>query len=128
MINFFKTWIEQIAISVIVVSIIELILPAGNLKKYIKVVLGIYVVFCIISPFINNLNLFKIDNIEIAHYFQEEKKSKINQESMNKRIQNLYIEELKKTIESKISENGYKLNKCEIDANLDTTSANPRNI
>ena len=39
MINFLSNWIEQIAIAVIIVSIFELILPKGNLKKYIKEVL-----------------------------------------------------------------------------------------
>ena len=36
MINFLSDWIEQIAIAVIIVSIFELILPKGNLKKYIN--------------------------------------------------------------------------------------------
>ena len=53
MINFLSNWIEQIAIAVIIVSIFELILPKGNLKKYIKLVLGIYIIFCMIYPFVN---------------------------------------------------------------------------
>ena len=101
MIDFFKNWIEQIAIAIVIVSIIELILPSGNLKKYIKIVLGIYVVFCIISPFINNFNLFNLEELELDKYNQVQTSSAINQESMNKRIQNLYIEELKKNIEKK---------------------------
>ena len=39
MINFLSNWIEQIAIAVIIVSIFELILPKGNLKKYIDIIL-----------------------------------------------------------------------------------------
>ncbi len=123
MIDFLKSWIEQIAIAIVIVSIIELILPSGNIKKYIKVILGIYVVFCIINPFINNINLFNIDNLEMDKYVQST--STVNQESMNKRIQDLYIEELRKTIEKNLQDLGYKLNKCEIKANLDTTVANP---
>ena len=126
MIEFLKNWIEQIAIAIVIVSIIELILPSGNLKKYIKIVLGIYVVFCIISPFTNNYNLFNLEDLEFDKYNQVQTSSAINQENMNKRIQNLYIEELKKNIEKKVDEIGYKLNKCEIDADLDTKSTNPR--
>ncbi len=126
MIGFFKNWIEQIALSIVIVSIIELILPSGNLKKYIKLVLGIYVVFCIISPFINNLNIFKLEDLEFTGYNQVQTSMAIKQESMNKRMQSLYIEELKKNIEKKVDEIGYKLNKCEINADLDNTSANPR--
>ena len=68
MISFFSTWIGQIAVSVIIVSIFEMVLPKGNLKKYIKVVLGIYVIYCLISPFVNNKKLFDIDNINIEKY------------------------------------------------------------
>ena len=51
MINFLSNWIEQITLSVIIVSIFELILPKGNLKKYIKVVLGVYIIYCFILLF-----------------------------------------------------------------------------
>ena len=64
MINFLGKWIEGIAIAVIVASIFEMILPDGNIKKYVKIVLGIYIIFSIISPFVDrkelyNLNIFK---------------------------------------------------------------------
>ena len=51
MIEFLSKWIEGIAIAAIVASIFEMILPNGNIKKYVKVILGIYIVFSIISPF-----------------------------------------------------------------------------
>ena len=54
MISFLKRWTSEIVVAVIIVSIFELILPNGNLKKYIKVVLGIYIVFCMISPFVDS--------------------------------------------------------------------------
>ena len=64
MINFLGKWIEGIAIAVIIASIFEMILPDGNIKKYVKIVLGIYIIFSIISPFVDrkelyNLNIFK---------------------------------------------------------------------
>ena len=105
MINFLSNWIEQIAIAVIIVSIIELILPKGNLKKYIKVVLGIYIIFCMISPFVNSSALYDIGNIDL-------------------RLQNLYIEEMKRDISKKVEDAGYKLSKCDIDADLNNSSEN----
>ena len=68
MINFFKSWTEQIVIAVIIVSLFELILPKGNLKKYIKVILGLYIVFCIISPFVKNKNIYNLENIDLENY------------------------------------------------------------
>ena len=124
MIEFLSKWIEQITISVIIVGVLELILPKGNLKKYIKVVLGIYVIFCMISPFVNSSSLYDLKDIDLKDYSKNttEKSSKVNQESMNKRLQDLYIEELKKDIEKKVDEEGYYVLKCDIDANLSENS------
>ena len=68
MISFLSSWIGQIAVSVIIVSIFEIIIPNGNLKKYIKVVLGIYIVYCMITPFVNKNKLFDIDDLDIKKY------------------------------------------------------------
>lgn len=124
MIEFLSKWIEQITISVIIVSILELILPKGNLKKYIKVVLGIYVLFCMISPFVNSSKLYDFKDINLEKYSKNtsKKTSDINQESMNKRLQNLYIEQLKKDIEKRVNEDGYYVTKCDINANLSENS------
>lgn len=126
MIEFLSKWIEQITISVIIVGVLELILPKGNLKKYIKVVLGTYVIFCMISPFVNSSSLYDFKDIDLKDYSKNttEKSSEVNKESMNKRLQDLYIEELKKDIEKKVNEEGYYVLKCDIDANLSGNSEN----
>lgn len=52
MINNISSWAEQIIIAVIIATILEMILPKGNSKKYIKTVIGIYILYVIISPVI----------------------------------------------------------------------------
>ena len=54
MIQFLSSWAEQIVLAVIIATIIELILPQNKNKKYIQMVIGIYVLFNIISPIIKN--------------------------------------------------------------------------
>ena len=54
MISFISSWAEQIVLAVIVATIIELILPKNKNKKYIQMVIGVYVLFNIISPIIKN--------------------------------------------------------------------------
>ncbi len=119
MVNLLSNWAKNIGFAIVIVSIIEMILPNNNTKKYIKMVLGTYVLFCMISPFIKN----KIDfeNINLEQYeetssttFNEEK----NQESMNRRIEQLYIEQMEKEITKKVGEQGYKVKKCEVDATI----------
>ena len=63
MINFMSSWAEQIVLAVIVATIIEMILPKNKNKKYIQMVVGVYVLFNIISPIIRNK-----DNISIEKY------------------------------------------------------------
>lgn len=124
MINFLSKWIEQIALSVILVSIFELILPNGNLKKYIKVVLGIYIIFCLISPFVNNKDIFNLKNIDIEKYTKKTSKSITNAEkNMDKRLQELYLDELKNDIKRRVEEFGYDIYKCEINANLNSAGS-----
>lgn len=125
MISFLSKWMEQITLSVVLVSIFELILPSGNLKKYIKVVLGIYIIFCIISPFVNNKYIFNLSNINIEKYTKKtEKLDRVAQRKMDNRLQELYLDELKNDIKKRVAEFGYDLYKCEIDANLDSENSN----
>ena len=97
MIEFLRNWVEQIAITIIIVSIFELILPDGKLKKYIKIILGVYVVFCIISPFVDNslYSFDKLDEIDLSDYVEHATSTEniaVNQESMDLRLQELYIQ------------------------------------
>lgn len=130
MIEFLRNWVEQIAITIIIVSIFELILPDGKLKKYIKIILGVYVVFCIISPFVDNslYSFDKLDEIDLSDYVENETLAEnmtVNQESMDLRLQELYIQELENNIEAQVQEYGYNMSKCDIDADLNSSSENP---
>ena len=54
MIEFLSGWAKNLGVVIVIVSIFEMILPNNKTKKYIRVVLGIFVMFNIISPFIKN--------------------------------------------------------------------------
>ena len=58
MINFLSSWAEQVVLAVIIATIIELILPNSKNKKYVQMVIGVYVLFNIISPVIKNKDIF----------------------------------------------------------------------
>ena len=123
MIEFISNWAKNIGFTIVIVSMLEMILPNNNTKKYIRIVMGTYVLFCMISPFIkNNINM---DDFNFENYVQTSSTSEINQESMNRRIEQLYIEELEKDITKKVQEKGYIVNKCKVEAtitnNIDTT-------
>ena len=64
MINFLSSWVKNLSLALIVVSILEMILPNSKTKKYIKMVMGLYILFSIISPFIDSKN-FNLENINM---------------------------------------------------------------
>lgn len=120
--NFLNFWLQGIIISVIVATIIEMILPNGNTKKYVKVVLGIYVVFNIITPIINeftnsNFELSSIINIE--EYTKKmdtyEVSSNNIEKSNEENIKQIYISNLKNDITAKLEEKEYSVKKVDIE-------------
>lgn len=123
MISFLNVWAEQIILAVIIATIIELILPNNKNKKYIQMVIGIYILFNIISPVIKNK-----ENIKIEDYKIEDNTVSsgyvLDQTSMDKRLEKIYLEELEKNVKSKFEEKGFLVSKCTIDAVLDTNKKN----
>ena len=55
MIDFISGWAQGLVVAVIIATIIEMILPEGNSKKFIKIVIGVFVLFQIISPVVQAL-------------------------------------------------------------------------
>ncbi len=125
MIDFLSLWAQQVIVAVIIATIIEMILPDNKSKKYIKMIIGMYILFSIISPFLNNTNFLNFEEFDLTQYASSSTSStKVNQESMDKRLLKLYIDELEKDIKNKVKEEGYIANSCNIDAVLDDKAQN----
>lgn len=116
MIDFFSSWGQGIIVAVIIGTIIEMILPEGSSKKYIKVVIGIYILFTIISPFIQKFSGSKLSaenilNTEKYERMMAKGRNTISQkiEDNNSRtIKDIYTENLKTDIKAKLKEKGYE--------------------
>ena len=118
MIEFFSSWAKNLGLSIVTISILEMLLPNNNTKKYIRMVMGIYVIFTILSPIINNKEIFDVNNIDLEQYSLSQTSSTVNQTSMDKRIEELYVEELEKDITKKVEEKGYIVQKCKVDVKI----------
>ena len=117
MIGFLSGWAKNLGVVIVIVSIFEMILPNNKTKKYIRVVLGIFVMFNIISPFIKNKDKLSSVSIDLENYTTEQNVT-VDQTSMDKRIQDLYEKELEKDIKNKIEEQGYKVASCKVNATI----------
>lgn len=116
MISFLSSWAKNIGLAIVIISILEMILPNNKTKKYVKMVMGIYILFCIISPFVQNK--INLEDIKVENYTETSTASEVNQTSMDERIETLYIEQMEKDITKKVEEKGYKVNKCKVDAQI----------
>ena len=90
----------------------------GKTRKYIKIILGIFIVFNIISPFVNASELYNFNTNDvldeyIGNIITDNVKSK---SSIDDKIEELYIRELENDISNTIKQLGYNVTKCEIDA------------
>jgi stage III sporulation protein AF len=120
-VNFLSSWVKNLSLAIIVVSILEMLLPNNKTKKYVKMVMGLYILFSIISPFIKNSDKLNFENIDVSSYINEELDTsnvEVNQESMDKRLKEIYIEELENDITKKLKEKGYTIEYCKVDANI----------
>mgnify|MGYP004627114043 CR=1 FL=1 len=106
--------ITAIIIAVIIGTIIEMLLPEGNCKKYVKVVIGVYILFSIVSPVITKVtgSEFRVSDIyDINSYIEASTKSTQDYAEINKenQIKQIYETNLKKDMKQKIEEKGYKV-------------------
>ena len=122
--NWISAWIQGIIIAVIIGTIIEMLLPDGNCKKYVKVVIGVYILFSIVSPVITKVtgNEFRVSDIyDINTYIEvSAKNSQENIEnSQQNQIKKVYITNLKNDMKQKIQEKGYSVKSLTLEISND---------
>lgn len=118
MVSWVSSWAQGIIISVIIGSIIEMILPEGSSKKYIKIVIGVFILFTIVVPVINK---FKGDSKEMASIIDFDKYSNSKEvvstnleKSNNFNIRQMYESNLKIDIKSKIKSKGFEVQNIDL--------------
>ena len=125
MIDFLSNWIEQIAIAVVIVSIFEMILPSGKIKKYIKIILGVYVVFAMISPFVDSKALYSFDFSKLVDEYSskldaKEKYEYGNNVNIGNNLDEIYKNTFEKQITKTVQNRGYDVYKCSVYGNFNS--------
>ena len=126
MILWIKQWAEGIVIAVIIATILEMLLPDNKNKKYINTVIGIYILFTIISPVITKItgssfNIEDYTNLDtkLATSYTMDNIALLESTS---NVEDVYIKTLKEDIINKLKLKGYSTNY--IDLKVNTTSEN----
>lgn len=104
-----KKWCEGIIVAVILCIIIESFIPNGNNKKYIKIVIGIYIMYVTLNPILNLLN-YEIDMKEL---FAEIDYMEVSS-SMDNNIKDVYILGIEKSIKNEVNELGFEIENVKV--------------
>lgn len=123
MLEWFRSWTTGIVIAVIIATIIEMILPNSTSKKYIKIIIGIFIVYTIISPVIGNFKGEDLNNyIKVENYIQSSSNAlQTNEVSDNAQssIKKIYAQNLQNDLKTKLKEKGYISNNINISISND---------
>lgn len=116
MIKFMKKWCEGIIVGVMISVIIELIIPEGNNKKYVKVISGIFIIYTVLNPIFQNLNFdFEKTFDEI---FSSSIEASTTDVSVNNEIKDVYVLGIENDIKEFLKENGYSIEKVNVKLDL----------
>jgi hypothetical protein len=95
-----------------------MILPNGNNKKYIRTVIGVYILFTIISPVFANKGNLQFNELDYESYFKTDETyttmSNTLSSNNDKSVEEIYISGLKQDITSKLKEKGFYVEKIEV--------------
>lgn len=123
MLEWFRSWATGIVIAVIIATIIEMILPNSTSKKYIKIIIGIFIVCTIISPVIGSFKGEDLNNyIKVENYIQSSSNAlQTNEVSDNAQssIKKIYAQNLQNDLKTKLKEKGYISNNINISISND---------
>lgn len=121
MIEFLSSWAQGIIVAVIIATLIEMILPNSSSKKYVKVVIGMYILFTIVSPIIKkvggkdiNLNTINIEKYEQQIAKSDNTISRKFEDNNTRSIKDIYVSNLKADISAKLKEKGYEIDTSDI--------------
>ena len=94
--------------------------PNNKTKKYVRMVFGMYIIFNIISPLVKHKDILDVSSYDLNEYIGDYTTNQTNEEqdSMDNRIEQIYIKELEKDITEKIESLGYQVITCNVYATL----------
>lgn len=116
--SFISEWLKEIVVLFIIISLVDLIMPKGKLRRYVDFIMGILIIFTVISPFtrLNNISL-DLDK-EVSNFNNKVITQETILQDQREQIEQLYKNNLYKEVVKITEENtSYKVR----DVNIITT-------
>lgn len=119
--EFIYDWLKDIVVFFIIITLIELIMPKGKLKRYMNFIIGLILIFMVISPFLKLFSIdFKLEDSRIDQYQKQEIYDIDFTKEQTERIEDLYIEKIDSEINKLIEKQSeYKVKNSNINIDKD---------
>ena len=114
--KFIGEWLKEIVVLFVIISIVDIIMPKGKMKRYVDFIIGILIIFTIISPFtrLRNIN-FNLDR-EISNFNDETISSKEIFNKQEDQIEQIYLSNLSNELKEIVErETGYRVKAIDIE-------------
>lgn len=113
--NFISDWLKEIVVLFIIISLVDLLMPKGKMKRYVDFIMGIIIIFTVISPF-SRLNKITLDiDREVNSISQNLVSESSAIEDQNRQIERIYKENLNNEIKRIIEKNtDYKVKNTDV--------------
>lgn len=125
LIEWISSWAQQVIVAVVIATLLEMILPNGSSKKYIKTVIGVYIVFVILSPIVSKVvqGESSFSKFDYENYFKNDTiyntMSNTLSNEIDTDIEQTYIVSLKQDMKMKLEEKGFSVNDIKLEVNLE---------
>lgn len=103
-----KQWCEGIIIAIVISVIIEMLIPDNKSKKYVKVVIGIYIMFVSLNPILEILNY----DYDFSKIFDLE--TVTTSTTLDNNIKDVYVLGIEEKIKEEVEELGYNVEKLKV--------------
>ncbi|MCF6460090.1 stage III sporulation protein AF [Clostridium sp. Cult3] len=127
-VSFLRYWIQDIVMIFLIVSIVEILLPNSNMRKYINMVIGFLIIIVIVSPFIKLLSRdYSIDERVLKEHLKMNElvyKDKSNLSSVyDKQVKEMYTNKMELEVTEFVHEtSNYKVES--VNLSIDETNEN----
>lgn len=103
--EFIYSWLKDIVVLFIIITLVDLIMPKGTMKRYIDIFIGLILIYMVVSPFLKLTSIdFKLDRPVLESFNQYETNDVDFIEGQSEKIEELYIEKLNSRIKSLVKD------------------------
>ena len=115
MVDSINKWAQGIILAIIISIVLQMIIPENKNKKYIKTIMGIYVLFCIIHPVTGNT--IKLDNYDLNQYVAINETQNKQDEIYDSNVRELFNDKISDSIKNDLNTIGYDSRKIRVSSN-----------